>query len=240
MNYKEQIDDYFRRFKPSNRTTELQNMIVRDMGHKYKKYIDEGFTKAETEEKITSEISNLRGHYPTLNSLERRSVRGGDPNKTIAYVFVMLYVIVSVGLYIWAPILAFLPQFAMGYCVLETTRTTVDKELRASRKQLVIGLSLLLLFQMIAMSIKYFNSEMFYAAIVIYVICFILFVFVYLVSKGQQRELPKQNIVLTVLNGPLIVKNINSRIYIIFLVSSGMMYVGHFFLVIIESLFETW
>lgn len=241
MNYKEQIDEYFQRFKPTERAEQMHRVIVHEMGEMYRDLIQRGYTKAETEEQISNVIRNLRGRYPVLNSLPRRNVRGGDLTRTTQWVIVGMYVVVSVGLYLYAPIFAFVPQFGIAWLLMRWTTAEFAKNPRVARRRFTLLWLALLIGQTLGMSLRYpGDSELMTGVLASYGILYLLFGFAYMMFRNLGREFPDQGVLLTILNGPRLSKQVDVSYYFLFVMISGLMYGMHYFFIGIDQLFSTW
>ncbi len=241
MNYKEHIDEYFKRFKSGQRTTELYNVIVHEMSQKYRQYIDRGYSKEDTEEKLTKEISNLRGHYPVLNSLPRKNVSGGDVGNTLKYVSFGLYLVLTAAIYAYAPVLGIVPQLLMGLLFLNWANASQDKHIAYARKRYIFMLMVLLVVQTIGMWIRYTPSApMIPGLIMIYLVVFLFMAIIYFATINQGRELPKRSLYMSLLIGPLITRDVNAGVYIGFVLMSIMAIVFHFLLFGLDSLLSIW
>lgn len=241
MDYKEQIDEYFKRYKQGESTTKMYNVIVHEMSQKYRQYLSQGYTKGETEDKLSAEISNLRGYYPVLSSLPLYPVSRGDLARTGKIMTFLLYLVVSTALYFFVPILAFIPQLIMGFLFFNWANVATDKNVVPARRRFVLLLVFLLIIQAIGMWLRYPASEEGLVGIVsVYVIVFFFFTIVCTIFMNQKKESPKQSFISILITGPVLTRNVNMRIYFLFAFYSIIAYAGHLFMYFFENLFNTW
>ncbi|GEM_PF-4448910 len=239
MNYKDQIDEYFERFKDTERKAQMYRVVVHEMGQRYRELLNRGYTKVETEAQLANEIANLRGRYPVLNSLPRRAVAGADVGVTTRYVMIGMLFILSVGTYWFVPLFAFIPQFLMGLVGLRWVLSS-GANTQWLRKRLFLFFFALMVYQIGALLIRFpVMRESRFAIITIAVICFSLLVFGYLLFRNHGKTLPKQPLLFRILN-PTLFKSVDVQLYFVFVIASGLLYGGYFAFVALEYMFSTW
>ncbi len=243
MTYAEYINEEFEKYAKTSKAIAIKGQVMKYAKEKYQRYLMGGNSSRRANEKVIDELqSSIKQKFPKIITLPRKGVVDDIiSNKKIIKILV-IFMIFTIPIYLFAPILAFIPQLIV-ITMAKSISIELPKEVNPKIKKYFFGRFCLIIFvfQAIMMSIKYPPWEYEGGASLYFIYPFMILFMTFLswVMTLREYKYKEQGVIMTLIDGPRF-RFVESYIFLVYLFASIASFVFHIFILFLDTLFATW